>query len=95
MRQMIRVFSVLVFTFICMAGFPQGTKADYQRANSFHQGLREKLINARIDVNWSSDGKVLLFDREELDGRKELLKLEAGRRVHWCLQLTQVHWPFL
>ncbi len=56
----------------------QGTKADYERANSLGKLASGKLLNAKIEANWTADGNMFWYRRDAATGgKREFVLVDA------------------
>ena len=57
-------FLPILFLFITTMAFGQGTRADYERADRLREESRGKVLNLKVDANWSADGKQFWYRRQ-------------------------------
>ncbi|HSQ56202.1 MAG TPA: DPP IV N-terminal domain-containing protein, partial [Gemmata sp.] len=77
-----RLPAFLVLLFLAPIVSAQGTKADYERANSVRKWTAGKVANMAIEAYWTPDGKAFWYPRAAEDGKKEfvLVDCRSGKR---------------
>src|SRR4029450_5963774 len=70
--------------FLVLAPFvaAQGTKADYDRANSVRFWTSGKVKNAAIEANWTPDGTAFWYSRDGEgagEGKKEFVLVDTAK----------------
>ena len=66
---MTRVFVLLAVVFLPTPAPAQGTKADYDRANTVGRWAANKVFKTRVGPHWSDDGNTFWY-RNDVPGRK-------------------------
>src|SRR5688572_77170 len=72
-----RVPAFLVLLFLTPFAAAQGTKADYERANSVRQWTAGKVKNAAIEAYWTPDGKAFYY-RRDAGGKREYVLVDTA-----------------
>ena len=76
MRAM-RVFPILFFFLTTMAS-GQGTRADYERADRLREESRGKVLNLKVEANWSADGSRFWYRRQTEKSGEEFVSIDAA-----------------
>jgi dipeptidyl aminopeptidase/acylaminoacyl peptidase len=63
---------------ITQSGIAQGTRADYERANSVRTWTAGKVKNAAIEANWTPDGGAFWY-RRDAGGKKEFVLVDTAK----------------
>jgi dipeptidyl aminopeptidase/acylaminoacyl peptidase len=73
--------AVLLFTFVS-SGFPQGSKADYDRALSLAQRTENTVFKSRIRPEWIKDNTAFWYRIDTAPGTHEFVRVDAlsGKR---------------
>jgi dipeptidyl-peptidase 4 len=62
---------------IAPSAFGQGTKADYERANSVGKWTAGKVFKAKIETAWTPDGDTFWYRNDLPGGKKEFVLVDA------------------
>ena len=68
----------IFFLFMTTLAFGQGTRADYERADQLRERSRGKVLNLKVDANWSKDGKRFWYRRQLAGGGEEFVTVEGA-----------------
>lgn len=74
MRRPVAVFAIL---FLAPPAAAQGTKADYERANSVSKWTAGKVTSAKVRPHWAPDGDRFWYRRDLPGGKKEFVLVDA------------------
>ncbi len=82
MHRPIRITCFLLLTILPAIASGQGTKADYDRANSLRESTRNTVFRRKVEPNWAADGKRLWYRVEVAPREFEFViaDAEAGTR---------------
>jgi dipeptidyl aminopeptidase/acylaminoacyl peptidase len=72
-----RPLAVLVFLVLAPLAAAQGTKADYERANSVARWTAGKVVGGKVQPNWTADGDTFWYANALPDGKKEFVLVNA------------------
>jgi dipeptidyl-peptidase-4 len=61
------------------SGVAQGTKADYQRADSLRERTRDKVFRATVRPNWFAGGSRFWYRNDLAGGAREFIAVDAAR----------------
>jgi dipeptidyl-peptidase 4 len=78
MHRPIRVTCFLLLTILPAIASGQGTKADYDRANSLRESTRNTVFRRKVDPNWAADGKRLWYRVEVAPREFEFVITDAA-----------------
>ena len=67
----------ILFLFMTTLAFGQGTRADYERADQLRERSRGKVLNLKVDANWSKDGTRFWYRRQLAGGGEEFVTVEG------------------
>ncbi len=74
MRRTAAVFALIILAPGAMA---QGTRADYERANSVRKWTAGKVSSVRIQPHWTRDGNQFWYRHDLPGGKKEFVRVDA------------------
>src|SRR5262245_32454625 len=72
-----RAPAFLVLLFLAPVAAGQGTKADYERANTVRQWTANKVFKSKAETNWTADGNVFWYRNDLPGGKKEFVLVDA------------------
>src|SRR5262245_27439345 len=74
-----RAPAFLIILFLAPVAAAQGTKADYERANTVRQWTANKVVRAKVETNWTPDGNVFWYRNDLPGGKKEFVLVDAEK----------------
>jgi dipeptidyl aminopeptidase/acylaminoacyl peptidase len=74
-----RSLAFLLLFILAPLAAAQGTKADYERANSVYKWTTGKVTSAKVEAHWTSDGGRFWYSRTEANGKKEFVLVDATK----------------
>ncbi|MEO7319466.1 MAG: DPP IV N-terminal domain-containing protein, partial [Chthoniobacteraceae bacterium] len=84
-------FLPILFLFLTTLASGQGTRADYERADQLRERSRGKVLNLKVEANWSKDGKQLWYRRQLANGGEEFVTVDAATGAR--TSAAQAPWP--
>src|ERR1700722_10655983 len=57
----------------------QGTKEDYERANTLKQWASGKILNAKIEARWVPESSEFWYQKNLPEGKKEFILVDAEK----------------
>ncbi|QJW96220.1 DPP IV N-terminal domain-containing protein [Frigoriglobus tundricola] len=72
-----RALSFLALLVLVPVAAAQGTRADYERANSVGKWTAEKVTSAKVQPHWAPDGDTFWYTRDLPGGKKEFVLVDA------------------
>jgi dipeptidyl aminopeptidase/acylaminoacyl peptidase len=73
------LFAILVLLLLPLATKAQGTKEDYERANTLRQWTAGKILNAKIEAHWVPESGEFWYRRDLPGGKKEFVLVDAEK----------------
>src|SRR5262249_49158666 len=74
-----RAPAFLLLLFLTPVAAGQGTKADYDRANSVRQWSANKVFKDKVETNWTADGNTFWYRNDLAGGKKEFVLVDAAK----------------
>jgi dipeptidyl-peptidase 4 len=74
-------FACLAFCLLSQSVFAQGTKEDYDRANSFRERFNNKILNERLNPNWIGQGNQFWYLKQLGPKQYEFILVDAVKKT--------------
>jgi hypothetical protein len=68
---------LLALAALAATAFAQGTRADYERAQTLNQRTENKVFRAKVTPHWLPDGNSFWYRNDLADGVKEFVVVDA------------------
>ncbi len=72
-----RLIAVPVLLVLAPLAAGQGTKADYDRANSVAKWTANKVVGGKVQPRWTEDGDAFWYENTTADGAREFVLVDA------------------
>ena len=79
MARSIYTFSLFGFLLLPLFANAQGTKADYERANSLRQWTAGKILNSKIEPRWVPESDEFWYRKDLPNGKHEFVLVNAAK----------------